>query len=372
MKKYIIIILTLLTVAIYAAPTLFEQGEQARSNGKISQARKYFFKFFTRNPQSKYAPVAMYRYALSNIPYKEAVAYLNKILQKYPNYKGKYKIMDKIAMLHYLKDNYKECIRTLNDIVIANDANKNEKLRAYYYVGKSYLLLDKSKKSHKFFNLIIKAGNNPYRALAGLEIGEIYFKNKNYSEAKNAYENVVRNYPESEAELKAVYRLGLIYSYKREYDKAKAAYNYIIQSYPMSLEASFAKQKLKNLGKGYAKATENNIKNDYSPPEETKENTRVTNNNNNAETPLTQNNNGVRLTLHIGNYRAKHRRYAYHIYKKLKKRGFKAYIKKRKIKGRLYYTLRVGNFKSKNKALKQAFNIKRKLRLRVRIVDNKT
>ncbi len=372
MKKIICTILLLVSIAAYSAPILFEQGEKARNSGQMSKARQYYFKFFTRNPKSKYAPVAMYRYALSNIPYRNAVAYLNRILKKYPNYQNRYKIVDKIAMLHYLKEKYKQGIKTLNRIVTADDAKTSEKLRAYYYVGKCYLLLGRSTKANKFFKLVINAGKNAYKALAELEIAEIYFKNRDYRKAKQKYESVVRNYPESEVELKAVYRLGIIYTYNGDKEKAKAAYNYIIQSYPMSIEASFAKEKLKKITKNFASARRNIISNNYNPPsnrEKDNENRTQENTENRGQTPLTQKNNEVRLTLHIGNYRIKHRGYAYHIYRKLKRSGFKAYIKKRKIKGRFYYTLRVGNFKSKRKAIRKALRIKRKFRLRVKVID---
>ena len=117
-------------------------------------------------------------------------------------------------------------------------------LRAYYYIGKSYLMLGKYGRARYFFNKIEIAGASPYKALALLEIGETYFKQRTYTKAKEVYEKVVRLYPESEAELKAVYRLGVIYLKQNDKVKAKAAFTYVIQTYPMSFEAAFAKKKL--------------------------------------------------------------------------------------------------------------------------------
>jgi cell division septation protein DedD len=181
----------------------------------------------------------------------------------------------------------------------------------------------------------------------------------------------VRKYPESEAELKAVYRLGIIYSRLDDLEKAKAAYNYIIQSYPMSLEASFAKDKLKNLSNSKGKKPlKEKIANSYAPPADNEDSKKspAKKHNEPKQSTLTQTNNKVKLTLHIGNYRAKYRGYVRLLLKRLKRNGFKAYIKKRKINGRWYYTLRVGSFENKNKAMKRAYVIKKKLRLRVRIV----
>ena len=362
MKKIYVLMLILVSLSAFSAPRLFTQGENARKEGKLSLARKYYFKFFTRNPQASLAPVAMYRYALSDLPYSEAVAYLKRILKTYPNYSGKVEVMDKIAMLHYLKDNFVECIRILDDLIKTRGAKKDERLRAYYYIGKSYLMLGRTSRALHFFTKVVNADPSQYSVLASLEIGETYFKAKNYSKAQIIYERVVRAYPESEAELKAVYRLGQIYAKNNEIKKSKAAYNYIIQSYPSSIEASFAKKKLLSLAgvreERQGRARQTRRTEDIEPDLE-----RGRTN----EAVLTEAENRSKLTLHIGFYSNKG--YARLIAKKLKSRGFSVFLSRKKIRNKVYTVVRVGSFDTKTKAKQKASEIWKLLRLKARIIN---
>ena len=378
MRNIIIFILTLVaSTLLYSAPSLYEQGENARRAGNVSEARKYYFRFFTRNPHSELAPRAMFRYALSNIPYQDAVTYLKRILKDYPNFSDKIKIMDKMAMLHYLKENYVECIRVLDDVIKNPAAKAHDKLRSYYYIGKSYFLMNRFDRANHFYLKIIQSGENAYTPLARLEMGEILLKERKYTLARHAFESVVQKYPESEAELKAVYRLGSLYTLARDLTKAKAAYTYIVQSYPMSVEASFAKKKLEELNNRQIPMADNEEsamtrQMSQNEIEEREIAAREAMNNSSArersETPgLTQPRNSVKLTLHLGNYRS--RAYAAGLQKKLLNRGYKAYIIKRKIRGIQYFTLRVGNYDTRSEAEKKAKEIISQLQLRVSIID---
>lgn len=364
---YIFLLLFLFAFEGFSAPSLFLQGEQARNQGQISRARMYYFKYFTRNPEANKAPLAMYRYALSSIPYKDAVVYLEKILKKYPQYNQRAEVLDKLAMLHYLKDKYRKCIKTLDKILKTPNIRVKNRLRAYYYIGKSYLMLGKMQRARYFLNKIEIAGASPYRSLALLEIAETYFKQNFITKAKAVYEKVVRKYPESEAELKAVYRLGIIYKRMNDYQKAKAAFSYVIQTYPMSFEASFAKEKLKSLNNG-----RHNFNSTANRNSNNRERNSISQNNQrpprySSNTSLTNRRNSSNLTIHLGNYR--NRNYARLLYKKIKRCGFKAYIKKQKIRNRTYYTLRVGKYRSKNKAMKDAKKLRKQLRLRASVVE---
>jgi len=232
-------------------------------------------------------------------------------------------------------------------------------------------------KANQFYQKIIQAGENAYTPLARLEIGEILYKQKKYTLARHAYEAVIKKYPESEAELKAVYRLGGLYAMSRDMVRAKAAYNYIIQSYPMSIEASFAKKKMEELAGGQipieetAQSTESRQMSQTEIEEReiaARESMGNSSNSESRQEPvLTEPQNSVKFTLHIGNFRSKG--YADNLYRKLVKRGFKAYIVKKKLRGITYFLLRVGSYNSRQEAEKKAKVIISRLHLRVSIVD---
>jgi tetratricopeptide (TPR) repeat protein len=365
MKKLLVLILISASISAFSAPRLFTQGENARKEGKLSLARKYYFKFFTRNPENSLAPVAMYRYALSDLPYSEAVAYLKRIIKSYPSYSGKVEVMDKLAMLHYLKDKFTECIRVLDDVIKTRGVKKDALLRAYYYVGKSYLMLGRTRKALLFFTKVVNEDPSAYSILASLEIGETYFKAKMYAKAQIIYERIVRAYPESEAELKAVYRLGQIYTKKGEIKKAKAAYNYIIQSYPSSIEASFAKKKLLSL-EGVREHRRTSAAADEQR-EEIGQRENSSSETTQREPVLTEAENQSKLTLHIGFYR--NARYAKLIAGKLKSKGFSVILSRKKIKNKVYTLVRVGNFDTKAKAKQKASEIWKLFKLKARIIN---
>ncbi len=358
---------------------MFQQGENARRQGRTSVARKFYFKYFTRNPYTQNAPSAMFRYALSNIPYKQSVAYLNIIIKNYPNYRDRIKVLDKLAMLHYLKDKFRRSIKTLDKIITARSVSRKMKLRAYYYIGKCYLILNKLTRSRFFFKKVVAAGASSYHSLSLLEIAETYFKQNYITKAKKLYEKIVTQYPESEAELKSVYRLGLIYLRLRDNQKSIAAFTYIIQTYPHSFEAAFAKNKLKSMNRTSSPIASRPIRENSSNEENVttrrrnrreyrntrRNNSRDTSSRNNRT--LTRRRNRSKLTLHLGNYR--NRQTARTLYRKLKRSGFKAILRKKRIGRKTYYVLSVGNYNSRRKAKKTAKKIIRQLRLRARIIE---
>jgi len=364
---------------IFARLDLYEQGEEARRQGDILKARDFYFKHFTRNPGDEHAPLAIFKYALSNVPYETAVMYLNKVLSEYPNFRDKAIVLDRLAMLHYLKENYRECIKTLGKSLNIQDIGFNARMRATYYIGKSYLLLGNTERAKHFFTQIELSGNSEYRALALLETGECLFKEKKFREARTVFEKIITMYPESEAELKAVYRLGIIYAKIRDYKKAKAAFTYIIQSYNTSLEAKYAKKQLDNLHSGYnVEETVPNIRNSESqdvrrnivrrninPEREAGDENENALDQGSTRTDPALNNAG-KLTVHIGSY--SNTVYAKNLLKTLKKKGFNAYIIKKKINGKLYFSLNIGNYNSRDDATREVERLKN-LRLNAKIIS---
>ncbi|SYZ73887.1 exported hypothetical protein [Candidatus Zixiibacteriota bacterium] len=100
----------------------------------------------------------------------------------------------------------------------------------------------------KGFNDYLKyCGTQESAADARFWIGESYYSLDDYKEALSQFSQVIKDYPSSKKGPGAMYKMGRCYEELGQKKEAKATFNKIVTSYPGTLEATQAKEKLKDL-----------------------------------------------------------------------------------------------------------------------------
>jgi tol-pal system protein YbgF len=100
----------------------------------------------------------------------------------------------------------------------------------------------------KGFNDYLKyCGAQESAADARFWIGESYYSLDDYKEALSQFSQVIKDYPSSKKGAGAMYKMGRCYEELGQKKEAKATFNKIVTSYPGTLEATQAKEKLKEL-----------------------------------------------------------------------------------------------------------------------------
>jgi tol-pal system protein YbgF len=80
-------------------------------------------------------------------------------------------------------------------------------------------------------------------------IGEAYYADSKYTEALAAYDQVIQNYPTSDAVPNAYYKRGLTLERLKRMDEARESYNTVLQKYPSSSVAHLARQALERVNR---------------------------------------------------------------------------------------------------------------------------
>lgn len=87
-------------------------------------------------------------------------------------------------------------------------------------------------------------------ARAQYTIGQSYFEEHKYTEARDAYQKVISNYPQQTNEVgEAYYKLGETYEQLKQIDDAKRAYQTVVDKYQSSDAAPLARQALDRLNR---------------------------------------------------------------------------------------------------------------------------
>lgn len=88
---------------------------------------------------------------------------------------------------------------------------------------------------------------------AQFHIGEAEFLQNRFEQAVDAYNAVIQNYPKSEWVPNAYYKLGVAHERLGRFDSARAAWQQLIKQFPVTTEAGMAKQSLGRIEKAGAK-----------------------------------------------------------------------------------------------------------------------
>jgi tol-pal system protein YbgF len=100
----------------------------------------------------------------------------------------------------------------------------------------------------KGFNDYLKyCGSKELAANARYWIGESYYSMEKYKEAIDQFNTLLRDYSKSEKRPGALYKIGRSYEEMGQKKEARVSYKKLTDEYPGTLEASQAKEKLKEL-----------------------------------------------------------------------------------------------------------------------------
>ena len=83
-------------------------------------------------------------------------------------------------------------------------------------------------------------------------IGESYAGDSKYRDAAGAYEKVIRDYPASNILPEAWYKVGISYDRLGQPDKAREAFDYVVKNFPDTDAGRIAKQNLDRLNRAHA------------------------------------------------------------------------------------------------------------------------
>jgi tol-pal system protein YbgF len=98
-----------------------------------------------------------------------------------------------------------------------------------------------------FQEFIQKYPQSAYISNAEYWLGEVLLKEKNYAAAMAHFENVVNNFPTSNKHAAALYKLGVSLAENGQIDDAKNKYQALIQQYPDSDTSKLAENQLRRL-----------------------------------------------------------------------------------------------------------------------------
>ncbi|MGH9409597.1 MAG: tol-pal system protein YbgF [Vicinamibacterales bacterium] len=101
-----------------------------------------------------------------------------------------------------------------------------------------------------FKEFINTFGQTPKAADAQFNIGKSYEAQNKYSEARDAFQAVITNYPQQATVVPdAYYELGQTYEKLNQIDEAKRAYDTVVQKFPSSSSYNLARQALDRLSR---------------------------------------------------------------------------------------------------------------------------
>lgn len=115
-----------------------------------------------------------------------AIVESKDFLEKYPNSKYNKNLLDRIAKVYFLQDNYEQAIKYFKILLMKDNLSNKEKNEINYYLVKSYASIEKNNASNEYLNLINP--NSEYYDKAILDTGTIYLAKENYSLASESFQ----------------------------------------------------------------------------------------------------------------------------------------------------------------------------------------
>lgn len=209
------------------------------------------------------------------------------------------------AWTYYLDSDYKRAV----DVCRVVSKNKILGEEGRYIMGLSFLKLGDNKEARKNFSFVLD--NYPKSGIKEdlfLGIADSYYLEKKFDNAEEYYVKLLRSFPSTGYTSMAYLRLGESQRKQGKWEKADASFSKVVREYPLSLEAGRAKGFLKKKVSFFS--------------------------------------------IQAGAFSKKAN--AQKFCELLKKKSHKAYIDKIYKKDRLIYRVRVGKFRSRDKAQGEA------------------
>ena len=201
--------------------------------------------------------------------YSRSISFFQKLRDEYPFSKEAEAAELKIAEAYYKNEEYVRATETYRNYLTFQPTGRHTHF-VKYQLGRVNLDqftgidrdLEKVKAAKRYFESVIadhpESGHVPdarkrlaetrvHLADRELYVGNFYLKEKNYWPARERFENILRDYPDTPAAPKAVYALGDTHRLENNDAKAALAYRTLIERYPEDSLADGARTELARL-----------------------------------------------------------------------------------------------------------------------------
>ncbi|MDX6769584.1 MAG: tetratricopeptide repeat protein [Elusimicrobiota bacterium] len=206
----------------------YNEKDWERAAAEFKEVEKRFPKSYV-NPEALmgviYADLAMEQFS-------QAEANLFLLGETYPTFLKEPTVLYAQGIVALHKGDYAGAERTLKMVKTAE---------AQYYLGKTYLL---SKRAYlaaaAFENLIRDYPDSELKEEAQFFIGDSFFLAEDFNGAISKYQRFIQLYPESPLRVSALFRIGSSYFQKKDFVEARANFQSVLDRYPKDFFAPLA------------------------------------------------------------------------------------------------------------------------------------
>ncbi|MBI5247701.1 MAG: tetratricopeptide repeat protein [Elusimicrobia bacterium] len=218
-----------------AASAQYRLGEVAYNEKDWEKAVEEFKEVDRRYPKTYINPEALMGIIYADLAleqFSQAEANLFLLGETFPTFLKEPVVLYAQGIVALHKGDYASAERALKQVKTAE---------AQYYLGKTYLL---SKRAYlaaaAFENLIRDYKDSDLKEEAQFFIGDSFFLAEDYNGAISKYQAFISIYPESPLRVSALFRIGSSYFQKKDYVEARANFQAVLDRYPKDFFAPLA------------------------------------------------------------------------------------------------------------------------------------
>ncbi len=253
--------------AAFPRQSLLEKGEVAFKNGNFITARKRFSAVISENELMGKDPVEkktktpalskeeqaliLLRYAQMEESFIQARYKYTALIKNYPSFSRLDQAYYDLGELYYLHPNYEEAAAAF-ELLLKTFPKSSFQKEALKRLGQIYLIQNNVKKVEKVASLIL-AGypQDDFAAWGHYLKGHLSFDHLRYQEAMKFYSVIENKYKDTEITAFSTVRMGDCHYALGKISQARQAYGNVMRNYPNSEEARIAEYKLRGLPGSY-------------------------------------------------------------------------------------------------------------------------
>ena len=218
-----------------APSALYRMGEVSYNDKDWSRAADEFRDVEKRFPKAYIVPEALLGVIYADLAleqFSQAEANIFLLGETYPVFLNEPLVLYAKGIVSLHKGDYSAAEATLKAVKTAE---------AQYYLGKTYLL---SKRAYlaaaAFENLIRDYPDSDLKEEAQFFIGDSFFLAEDYDGAISKYQKFLSLYPDSPLRVSAMFRIGSSYFQKKDFVEARANFQSVLDRYPKDFFAPLA------------------------------------------------------------------------------------------------------------------------------------
>jgi len=218
-----------------ASSALYRLGEVSYDDKDWNRVMEDFRELEKRYPKSYIIPESLLGIIYANLAleqFSQAEANLFLLGETYPVFLNEPMVLYAKGIVSLHKGDYSSAESTLKFVKTAE---------AQYYLGKTYLL---SKRAYlaaaAFENLIRDFPDSDLKEEAQFFIGDSFFLAEDYDGAIAKYQKFLSLYPDSPLRVSAIFRIGSAYFQKKDLVEARANFQSVLDRYPKDFFAPLA------------------------------------------------------------------------------------------------------------------------------------